>query len=157
MARELAVHNAVVPSVPLSPWVNPQLWGQALKGSPDIAIDFGTVSLSQWGRQMAILSMLGRAFDPIPRLVAYGVNSRQRIAKLTTAWPGDMIVVSRGPVDYASKGERLSYPDLKVSKDWSKSREDLIIENDRVLRAVVRDLIETVERDKGLTTLKAPR
>ena len=51
----------------------------------------------------------------------------------------------------------MSYPDLKVSKDWSKSREDLIIENDRVLRAVVRDLIETVERDKGLTTLKAPR
>ncbi|MEX1134886.1 MAG: hypothetical protein WED83_08600 [Acidimicrobiia bacterium] len=142
MATQLSLYNAVVPSIPLSPWVRPAMWGSALGGAPDVAIDFGTIGVAGWRRYVdGILAALASELHPVPRLIAYGVLSPRRLENVTSAWPGKVVFVSRGPVDHALNGDRLSYPDLIPSKDWDQERQELVKPNDMVFRAVVEGLL----------------
>lgn len=148
MATQLSLTNAVIPSIPLSPWVKASMWGSALAGAREVAIDIGGISRALWQRYLGVLASLADDFDPTPRLVVYGVRSRGRLKDLIRQWPGRLAFASRAPIDYARKGERLQYPSLQPSKDWNYDRQALAVENDTTFRAVVEDLIEQVWQER---------
>jgi hypothetical protein len=145
MATQLALHNSVVPSIPLSPSVRPAMWAEALSGAPEIAVDLGGIGWELWTRYLDMLGPIADEFSPMPRLLVYGVRSRRRLEDVTQHWPGRIAFASRGPIDYARQGERLEYPSLSPVKDWSYDRPALAVENERAFRAVVEDLMGEVQ------------
>lgn len=149
LAVQLAQHNEVVPSVPLSPWVEPAMWSRLLADASEIAVEMGTIDGSRWGTYVDLLAQIASEFDTVPSLLAYGVLSPRRLADVSGVWPARATFVSRGPVDYAMKGERLSYPELTPAKDWNEPREALIPLNDGAFAAVVDDVIRLPDRAEG--------
>jgi hypothetical protein len=137
LAEYLAVDNDVVPSVPLTPWVRPVFWTETLGNPSDIAVEFGTIRSIRWHMYLNLLRELGSAFDPTPRLIAYGIGSGCRMLDVVGTWPGRSLVVSRAPIDMANRGQRLRYPSLDPADAWDRSRRELLVENDAVFRHAV--------------------
>jgi hypothetical protein len=148
MATQLSLHNSVVPSIPLSPWVRPAMWAEALAGPPEIAIDIGGIGRGLWTRYLGMLGPIAEEFSPMPRLLVYGVRSRRRLEDVIRHWPGRIVFASRGPIDYARRGKRLDYPSLSPVKDWDYDKQALAVENDRAFRAVVQDLMGDAQRHR---------
>lgn len=148
MATQLALHNSVVPSIPLTPWVRPAMWAEALTGAPEVAVDLGGIGRGLWTRYLGMLRPIADEFSPMPRLLVYGVRSRRRLEDVIQHWPGRIAFASRGPIDYARQGERLEYPSLSPVKDWNYDKGALAVENDRAFRAVVEDLMGEFQRHR---------
>jgi hypothetical protein len=141
LARILTRSNKIIPSIPLSPWIDNRFWAIAYGNAPDIAIDFGTLSEVLWERYMAILSRLAAHLAHSPRLIAYGVFSPTRIGDVARAWPGDIVFASKSPYVYAMRGQEIISPTLKSIHNWDYSKAELATLNDATFRQVVSGIL----------------
>lgn len=139
LAAQLSIFNKVVPSIPLSPWLDHQILCNYLSGAEDLAVDLASVAQADWPNCLTILRRVRAALDPPPRLIVYCGTSPRRIEQAYRSWRGRVMFVSRGPIDYAMRGIRL-LPDLSKEPDWGPSREELISHNDQAFMDFVEGL-----------------
>jgi hypothetical protein len=147
-ARSLSRQVPTVPTVvwrylgDLDRWAD---WITAMN-APALCMDVAlrSVIAQRWAaRGVAHLAFrLAKSQGVLPRLLAHGPSTLDRIRAIAEAWPGDITFLSQDPYRKAIAGLRLD-PDMSYAAATERRCEDLIEHNARIFNLAAGKLVAT--------------
>jgi len=143
-----------VPTVPTVVWRylgDLDRWADWISATnaPAICVDLAlrSVVTQEWAaRGVAHLaSLLAKSEEVLPRLLAHGPSTANRIRGIAEAWPGNITFLSHDPYRKAIAGRRLNL-DMSYALATNHRREDLVEHNARIFNVAVGRIVATARQ-----------